>query len=104
MALDSRNRRRLFKRDVTVEVLDLIDGSVATQYDGDIFKLAKAPASNRKANTSCRNGHDGKKTKKPINEPPAIPGEKGTKIKRTRKRNLLIASKKCLRGVTFSPS
>ena len=86
MALDSRNRRRLFKRGVTVEVLDLMDGSVAAQYDGDIFKLVEAPASTGKTNSSCQKKHCGKQTKQTHKPAPDHPWRDGYKNKKNNKR------------------
>lgn len=89
MALDSRNRRRLFKRGVTVEVLDLMDGSVVAQYDGDIFKLVEAPASTKKTNTSCRNERGGKQIKQPHKPGPGHPWRDGLKKNKNKKKTPL---------------
>lgn len=86
MALDSRNRRRLFKRGVTVEVLDLMDGSVGAQYDGNIFKLVKVPVSTSKTKVSCQNEHKGKETKQPYKPAPDHPWRDGSKNKKSNKR------------------
>ncbi|MDT8285416.1 MAG: integrase, partial [Thermovirgaceae bacterium] len=86
MALDSRNRRRLFKRGVNVEVLDLMDGSVAAQYDGDIFKLVKAPASTGKTNASSQNKQSGKQTKQTHKPAPGHPWRDGCKNEKNYKR------------------
>jgi len=86
MTLDFHNRRRLFKRGVTLEVLDLMDGSLAAQYKGDIFKLVKAPASTKKTNTSCRNKNSGKLAKQPHKPAPGHPWRDGYKNDKNNKR------------------
>ena len=86
MALDSHNRQRLFKIGVTVEVLGLMDGSVAAQYKGDIFKLVEAPVSTKKTNTSCRNENSGKLTKQPHKPASDHPWRDGFKNKKNNKR------------------
>ena len=86
MILDPHNRRKLLKRGVTVEVLGLMDGSLAAQYDGDIFKLVKAPVSTKKNNTSCRNEHTGKLARQPHKPAPDHPWRDGYKNKKINKR------------------
>lgn len=89
MALDSRNRQRLFKRGVTIEVLDLMDGSAAAQYDGDIFKLVKTPASTGKTHASCQNEHGGKQVKQPHKPGPGHPWRDGLKKNKNKKKTPL---------------
>ena len=89
MVLDSRNRQMLFKRGVNVEVLDLMDGSAGARYDGDTFKLVKAPASTSKTNASCQNKHNGKQTKQTHKPAPDHPWRDGLKKNKNKKKTPL---------------
>ena len=86
MALDSNNRQALFKRGAAMEILALMNGSIAGQYNRDIFKMVKAPASNRKTKAEYTKGREVEQKKQPHKPTPDHPWRRWVDTTRKKKQ------------------